>query len=105
MHGTDKNRSEHNPEKGGDPAPDDADGWSDDRAGACDGGEMVTEHDHARGGDVIDVVSQSVRGDDAFGGEFENSVPQPATVGVVGREVEEEDQNRENKRKHGVEKS
>ena len=88
--GPDKDRAEQYPQQGGQPAPEDGDRGADDRSGAGDAGEVVSEDDLFLGGDEIDVVPQLPAGDFGGGVEVEDAFGKPASVSMVGDDVADE---------------
>src|SRR5699024_8097438 len=62
VHPGEEDGPEGHPQEGGQPAPDDGDGRTDDRCGAGHGGEVVAPEDVLVRRDVVDAVLELVRG-------------------------------------------
>ena len=84
----DEDGAEQDPEESRKPAPDHGEGGSDNRAGAGDGGEVVAEDNALLSGNVVLSILQLDGRDLRVGVQLEDLPGEPASVGVVGDDVE-----------------
>lgn len=82
--------SKEDPEKGGDPSPDDRKRWTYDGTRARNGREVVAKNDSFGGGNEVFVIPKSHGGDLRIGIEPKDATSEPFPIGMVGDEIENE---------------
>ena len=86
VHAADQNRPQQHPDKGRSPPPHDGQGGPDNRAGAGDAGEVMTEDNRWRGGHKIAVVPQRFAWHGGCRIEPEEAARQPPSVAEVAQQ-------------------
>ena len=89
MNGPHEDRAHQDPDKSGDPAPDNGDCRPHDGARAGNGREVMSEEDGLLCGDIIDIVAELVAGANSVRVELEYSSPQVFSIGMIRNDVEE----------------
>ena len=89
MDRADEDSSDDDPQERRQPSPEHPDGRSDDRAGSCNGREVMSEDDASPCRHVVDIILEALRGAGPSCSEVEDSIAQPSPVGVVGDDESE----------------